>query len=350
MKFSKLIILSLLAVIVLSKDFSSDKYFELSADEKLHRLWDEIIKDRTSAKWYGPDEASAIMTEDLSVTYLERGDVLPEKRIKVIHTVGAVARAEFIPSLEKHPYSGMFKSGNKNVLIRLSVAIEPDTSKKTAEGALGNFVPSIALKFLIDGQPSENLVALWRASGQPSWNYFKNDMSPEFEIDDETDEIGKAINDRFAGVTSLISTIGLKQLGEINDKGVAEWEVNFPYRLIFKPNEELRKKFSDNFERNFMEQIVEIPAGYNIYDVYATERPDCNEVKIGTIRLLSELTPSKFGDLELFFHHPFPGQDLKHHSDWLEYRDEWGTSGKKAGKKVVTKDCPYKKAKKWLGL
>jgi hypothetical protein len=348
MSIPKLLILSLLCFFVISEDFSSEEYFKKPAEEKMSKLWDAITEDRTSAQYYGPAEQMALFTEDLKVSFTEKGDVLPEKRFKIIHTVGAIAKAEFIPIKEKHPYSGIFKSGNNNVLIRLSVAIKPDTSKATPEGAIKNFIPGIAIKFLVDGKPSENLVAMWSTSGQASWNFFKFDLTPQFDIPDETDDKDKFVSTKFSEVTYMISTLGLKPLSAVNDKGEAAEKPSYPFKLIFKPNKELRSKYKDEFEKDFIEQFVEIPPNYDLYDVYAIETPDCNENKIGTIRLTSKLTPSKFGDLELFFSHPLPDDDLDKDHDWREYRDEWGFLGKKARKIVETKDCPFMKSMTWF--
>ena len=66
---------------------------------------------------------------------------------------------------------------NKCVSPRLSLALEPDTSKL-------NTAPGMGLKFLRDGMDSANLVAMYSVDGQESWNFFKNDFSnhiPRFD-------------------------------------------------------------------------------------------------------------------------------------------------------------------------
>ena len=101
---------------------------------------------------------------------------------KVIHTVGVVGRVEW-RDLGGHDYSGIFKGAQHGLarwvsvssttsasFPRLSLALEPDTSKL-------NTAPGMGLKFLRDGMDSANLVAMYSVDGQESWNFFKNDFS-----------------------------------------------------------------------------------------------------------------------------------------------------------------------------
>ena len=108
---------------------------------------------------------------------------------KVIHTVGVVGRVEW-RDLGGHDYSGIFKGAQHGLARwvsvssttsafspRLSLALEPDTSKL-------NTAPGMGLKFLRDGMDSANLVAMYSVDGQESWNFFKNDFSnhiPRFD-------------------------------------------------------------------------------------------------------------------------------------------------------------------------
>ena len=108
---------------------------------------------------------------------------------KVIHTVGVVGRVEW-RDLGGHDYSGIFKGAQHGLarwvsvssttsasFPRLSLALEPDTSKL-------NTAPGMGLKFLRDGMDSANLVAMYSVDGQESWNFFKNDFSnhiPRFD-------------------------------------------------------------------------------------------------------------------------------------------------------------------------
>jgi hypothetical protein len=93
-------------------------------------------------------------------------------RNKYIHTVGNTGTVKFVPTANSEGYTGLFK-GADHAIIRMSLAIQPDQTKTTAAGADGNFAPGIGLKFLRDGMPSGNLVAMYSVDGQPSWNFFE---------------------------------------------------------------------------------------------------------------------------------------------------------------------------------
>ncbi len=98
-------------------------------------------------------------------------------RVKYIHSVGTVAQAKFVPVANSAGYTGMWSEGCDNVFIRYSIAKADDTTKTTPAEAYDNFTPGIALKFLRDGVPSANLVAMKSVNGQDSWNPFKYDFS-----------------------------------------------------------------------------------------------------------------------------------------------------------------------------
>lgn len=68
-----------------------------------------------------------------------------------------------------------------------------------------------------------------------------------------------------------------------------------------------------------MTQLNSIPAGSIVYDVYAIASPNACEVKIGSVKILSQFVSSKFGDENLFFRHNWIEEDLKVHPDWDEY-------------------------------
>ena len=110
---------------------------------------------------------------DVSINY--KSDSLPEGRNKLIHSVGVVGKVEFIAEPDT-PYSGLFK-GADSALIRFSLAKKPDYSNKSASKAYDNYTPGLGLKFLIDGKPSANLVAMFGVNGVNSFNFFDKEMN-----------------------------------------------------------------------------------------------------------------------------------------------------------------------------
>lgn len=76
-------------------------------------MWANITADRDSQDWLPSYKLAGIFTESMSDTFETPGDELPHSRIwgtreKYIHTVGTVAKAEWV-SKGNHPYTGIFK-------------------------------------------------------------------------------------------------------------------------------------------------------------------------------------------------------------------------------------------------
>lgn len=97
-------------------------------------------------------------------------DELPQGRRKYIHSVGSVFSAAFTP-VSNTPYTGFFE-GADSLLIRISLAASPNYSNPSAKAAYNNFTPGHGLKYLIDGKPSANLVAMHSVNGVNSYNLF----------------------------------------------------------------------------------------------------------------------------------------------------------------------------------
>lgn len=106
---------------------------------------------------------AGFLAESMAPTVSWVADTIPTswlgKRTKYIHTVGVVAQVKFVPVSNNEGYTGLFH-GVDHGIIRFSTGAQPDTSKPKASQANGNFAPGFGLKFLIDGHPSANLVAL----------------------------------------------------------------------------------------------------------------------------------------------------------------------------------------------
>ena len=85
---------------------------------------------------------------------------LTGKRVKYVHTVAGVAKVKYVPVSNNEGYTGMLANGADYGIIRFSSAVEPNVKKTKPEEANGNIAPGFGLKFLIDGQPSANLVTV----------------------------------------------------------------------------------------------------------------------------------------------------------------------------------------------
>jgi len=300
-------------------EVSSPAYLSLSAAEKADRLWSNCLDDSTSTPWFSSlDQGVKLIAEPMCPVFRTPGDELPEQgdgttRAKVIHTVGAVGRVEW-KDLGGHNYSGVF-NGAQHGLVRLSLALEPDTEEL-------NTAPGMGLKFLRDGVDSANLVAMYSVDGQQSWNFFKNDFSnhiPKISFA-KTATLGL----KFATATRNIRQVGISDWGKYGENGVETANPSFPYRLRFHPTGNI--SFSDTYTRPTTEDLVTIPAGSVLYQVFALDAPEKlggEEKRIADLVLTSEVVTSKWGDQHLFIRHQDMAEDLKLRPEWNKYTPQY---------------------------
>jgi len=301
------------------EEVSSPSYLALSAQEKADRLWSNCLDDSTSAPWFSSlDQGVKLITEPMCPVFRTPGDELPDQgdgttRAKVIHTVGAVGRVEW-RDLGGHNYSGVFK-GAQHGLVRLSLALEPDTEKL-------NTAPGMGLKFLRDGVDSANLVAMYSVDGQESWNFFKNDFSnhiPELSF-----ALKASLGLKFSSATRNIRQVGISDWGKYGENGAETANPSFPYRLRFHPTGSI--SFPDKYARSNTEDLVTVPSGSVLYEVFALDAPEKlggQEKRIADLVLTSEMVTSKWGDQHLFIRHQDMAEDLRLRPEWNKYTPQY---------------------------
>ena len=333
----KSLIITFLLFSYVVSDFSSQTYQNLSSKAKMDSLWNKITENETPLEFYGAGKQATIFIENMKDSFDVTGDEFQNGRLKLIHTVGRIAKAEFISSGD-HGYSGVFE-GSTQLLVRFSCAKEPDYKKSTAEGAFDNFTPGMALKFLRDGHPSANLQAMFSVNGQSSWNFFKNDFSNHVESG-----IGfalKALALKFSSATDYVQTMGLRDLAIINEKGGIRSPAKYPFKLIFRPTPDVKNRVPDNFTVDYMTQLGSITSGTTIYEVYAIDQPTQKEKKIGIIKTTSKMASSHWGDESLFFRHNYMDADLKENPSWTNYVPKFSIFGSSNTTEGEKKKCPF---------
>lgn len=167
----KYLTVALLVGIALSASFSGSTYESQTRKQKLNQLWSEITRDTTPGNFPEGIKLAGIFVESMNPTFTHVGDTLPDGRVKYIHSVGVVAKVAFTPEAGQNAYSGVFEGADSG-LLRLSVAKALDSTKTTAEGADDNFTPGLGIKFLRDGKPSANLVAMFGVNGKIEFYIF----------------------------------------------------------------------------------------------------------------------------------------------------------------------------------
>jgi hypothetical protein len=328
MKFSLLV--ASVAATYDDKVFYSSQYKGLSASQKMAEIWSNINANHATAAWPGV-KLAGIFVEGMSPTFDATGDVFHEgmlgHRQKYIHSVGATAKAKFVPVANE--YTGVFGSGCDNALVRLSSAVEPVKGTMVA--------PGMGLKCLRDGIESANLVSMYSVDGNPEgdWNFFSQNFYNHIKPGVST--ATKALSAKFATATDYITEVGLSDWAQHDQHGRAASKAVFPFELVFKPHSQVHTMFSSKFNGNYMqylEDLTNVPANASIYDVYARDKPSQiggQLKKIGTLQLNGKLVKSKFGDENLFIRHQYMDDDLKLRPEWKPYTGSYKLGGK----------CPY---------
>lgn len=233
-----------------------------------------------------------LFTESEAPTFETPGDEMPQGslygyRLKLIHSVGAIAKVKF-HSNKNHSYTGIFEGADYGY-ARLSAAIEPDTKVQS-------LAPGMGLKFLRDGIDSGNMVAMYSVDGQPTWNFFANDFTNH--IPDADTAQTKLLSSHFASFTQWITEVGLSDMAKYDQNGKDYGSnLNFPFSLRFHPTGKIM--FPDEYVTDFTNQLMTIPTGSTLYQVFALDKPTQlggKEIHIGDLVTESEFTTSVWGD------------------------------------------------------
>lgn len=215
-------------------------------------------------------------------------DEMPKKRVKIIHANGSLGKIAFV-AVGDHPYTGIYHTGGIG-LIRLSVATTPSND---------SFIPGMALKFLLPGQPSLNLHVMNALDGQgKNWNFFANEFSNH--IAHPTSISLKTIEKIFEWTKKPANELNASHLAAWDNLGHKIDSPISPEKLIFKPAESVRNIIKPDSREDFRLSLMMIPYGA-IYEVYGIS--DKVEYHIGTLYLESNLLASTYSDESLFFQH-----------------------------------------------
>ncbi len=277
-----------------------ENYETLSAAEKedilFARIQDTTFRELPKLKGANPIK---FITAHLNLKMDRAGDEAPVGYEKSIHAHGVVARVRF-EAEPNSPYSGLFK-GAAHGLIRLSVTSDPKGK---------DFAPGVALKLLVDGQPSRNVSFLYKLSGQKdNHNFFANELSNIIPI--QLDPKSIFSSSVFGRVSRNPTKLSVKPFSVQDEKGQTVGNPLSPVQIYLVPNH------ANDFPaavHEFRNDLLKLPSGTVLYDVYGTmegktdivrideERRE-GAVKIGRLVTGSAFVASAFGDSRLFFRH-----------------------------------------------
>jgi hypothetical protein len=292
-------------------------YEKLQASEKQSLLLDAVGSDKASGSYPFPTRVMNILTESVMTTFDAVSDVFPQAREKYIHSVGVVGGIKFESSGD-HPYTGIFK-GAEHGLIRFSSAKQPGLP--AVPGIVPAFTPGVGIKFLRDGRPSSNFVAMPSLDGQ--WctdsNFFSKDFSNHVAA--TGDFALKLIAAKFWQASYCPLMVGLSDLASETEGQIGV----FPYQLILHPLVDVQ--CSCLSYSTCLKNFGEIKVGTQLFEVRAVSEPAAEAQVIGHITLTSQTQTSKFGDESLFFKHQHMEDDFALKPEWLEKIDRKGKCG-----------------------
>ncbi|GET35488.1 hypothetical protein MiSe_02300 [Microseira wollei NIES-4236] len=278
-------------------------YPSWAAKQKQEFLWNErLLKSRY-------DHLPALKKIDVIGLFLTalrakmdyESDEAPSNWKKAIHAHASVAKIQFVPT-NPNPFTGLFQGADYGFL-RLSLTGDPSDR---------GFAPGLAIKWLVDGKPSEDFSALVSLTGQGNnYNFFANEFSNIVPV---VHQIGpRLINLIFMRVTKHPTKLSLKGLSEVDQQGRNVDHPRYPTQIFLVP--EPTVQFSESPGRDFRNDLAAIAPGTILFSVYGTDSNQAgnteaqqtqNRLKsklIGHIKTTSEFIASSYGDSRLFFRH-----------------------------------------------
>ena len=270
-------------------------YQEMSATEKQSLLWNNILASNlengqpsTSQHGWGAALKKIKAFFTLKTTFDHESDEIPHGRIKIIHENGSVGKIKFNPTPD-HPFTGIFQTGGIG-LARLSLAVNPEKS---------GYVPGIAVKFLINNQPSLNIVAMHSLEGQgEDWNFFAKNFTTA--IDNAQSFTLKILERVFKWTHNPANDLPVSHLSEIDTNSDLVAEPVSPTMLTLVPSKTVQAQINPKSRTDFRTSLSSIPIG-PLYEIYGNLNGV--EYHIGSLVLDSTLVASEYGDRELFFQH-----------------------------------------------
>lgn len=227
-------------------------------------------------------------------------------RTKTFHPFGTVAKAVFeahgagvvarLPEGARpgpHPYTGLFRTGSVG-LVRLSLADDEDP-----------YIPGCALKLLVDGAPSANVLAIPSFAGQESRDFFSRSPTNVLPGTKGLGFMGKLSIGLFIRIQRRAVeqplVLALDRLAAVNRDGTRVEAPRAPFQVELRPAEaHLPADCADDFRTAL---AARVPAGTVIYRLFGRDEGEQAWWYLGDVRTESGFVASAFGDKELHFVH-----------------------------------------------
>lgn len=312
-----------------------DGYEDRSASEKRDELHQRLRTPYTTLPTESEGDPTSMVDEAfLQATFTHLADEMPpanprggnlHPRPKLIHCFGVCGLAE-LKLDDPSRFSGLLACPSLPLVVRLSNGQNPRSPDKT-------FVPGVAIKALVDGKPSRNLVFGGDVDGQSGTAFFASALhswigcptSWQLVVLNAAFEQATADPAFNRGVPQGVREMPCRHLCDVRPDGTAvpDDDVKAPLALQLRPTAAITAWWasqSDAAAVDFRTVLGRIPAGTALYDVLEESpaapppgevgRGPATPVKVGQLVLTTSLVASPFGDRRLFFAHPLRTVDV----------------------------------------
>jgi hypothetical protein len=309
-RFYLKVTLFFLNILLLSScQINENPYETLTACEKEQVVWDKIVASEYNELPPYPDNALSpiilrvfldpfrvfgLIANYLRVTLNRESDEInnlknpfEQKRSKVFHSVGSVAKIDFISDKDS-PFTGLFKKNIPCGLMRLSLAVKPSDESMILGGAV---------KFFVDEKPSANFMVLSSLDEQKSYNSFQRELSNI--IPKPTGGLFLFGMELFETVTNHPLMVDVSFLAEDNED---KDNIVAPWQLFLTPNPALKFNTKPHEVREDWESIQPNTLLYSVYGIKKNQVKS-ERVYLGYIISKSRFISSEYGDKTLFFRH-----------------------------------------------
>lgn len=324
-------------------------YVDHPAKDKQLWIWNLMVADNSSNHYMNPISTALKVADPNYLRYMEQNDndwyentkfgpKLACTHTKATHGIGAHASAHF--EWQPNEYQGMFQKAD-HCIVRMAAAAEPGGFAMTSYG------PNMAVKCFRDGVKSANMQFIWQLDGyavmpkgeEKSCSYFETPISNHCPDRDDISFILKnGVLDKFNKVDARSMLLGVSQMSDFFQNGTktppaSPTNPSFPFALLLAPAPGLNSIRCDG--DNPISQLLNLKEaglsgpGKTLYEVFAvrdpSDDPSKDDIKhIGTLKLDSHFTTSKYGDTELFFQHRFFASEVDQLDDkralsWNQY-------------------------------
>ena len=131
-------------------------------------MWFWLTRDRERQCYFHGDDFDSSFASHFKTSFEHVADTMPVGRFKKTHPVGVTMKARLHISDTTRNYTGIFKTGNKFGVLRISEFADTDPAVKLT-------IPGFGYKMLRNGCPSANMFVMNNFDGNKTFNFFKNE-------------------------------------------------------------------------------------------------------------------------------------------------------------------------------